>query len=283
MTIETHAGKQYFIFEGHRLAYLAEGDPTAPTLVMVHGWLSHAGYFWPLFEAFRHTHYCIAIDLLGHAESDKPPMGDYSVAANARRVLALADTLGVQRFTLIGHSMGGQIGYLLAANKPDRVDTLVTIAGVVTGRLSHYIRWVHWPVFRIGAAFPFTWELSRLAVRRQWRWYTNIFDRPILHEPEMFPVQSVDHAVALRPGSEKAFFRELVEIARCELTGDLTRITQPTLVIFGKQDGTVPLVNAYLARARIPNAHLTLIDRCGHSPISEQPTQVVAAIRAFLL
>lgn len=282
MMDSTLGEKQFLTFEGQRLAFLAAGDPAAPALVMVHGWSSHSGVFWPLLEAFRDTHYCVALDLLGHADSDKPVNGDYSIAANARRVLALADHLGLDRFTLIGHSMGGQIGCFLALNAPGRVERLVSIAGVVTGRLSRYVRWVHLPVFAAGARFPELWEFSRIALRRDWRWYINIFDRPVLYEPEMFPVKSVDHDIATRAGSEVPFYRELIEIARCDLSGQIGKITQPTLVIFGKQDGTVPLVNGYLAKQRIPGATLVLLDRCGHSPLAEQPTQVVAAVRAFL-
>ncbi|MDX1992601.1 MAG: alpha/beta hydrolase [bacterium] len=273
---------QSFINQGERLHYRTAGDSQNPPLVMVHGWTSYSGYWWPIFEALADTHYCIAIDLLGHGSSDKPRDGNYSITTNTRRVLALADHLGLDTFTFIGHSMGGQIGYNIALLHPERLERLITISGVASGRLSRYIRWVHLPVFYVGAMLPSIYEFSRLAVRRNWRWYMNIFDPPIVYDPSAYPVASMDHQMALVPGGEMAFYRELVEIPRHDLSDRLHEITTPTLVIFGRQDGTVPLMDAYLAGGCIPNAELVLIDRCGHSPLTEQPTQVVEAVRRFL-
>ncbi len=82
--------QQYLTIDGHCIAYITAGDPAAPPLVMVHGWLSHAGVWRSTFEAFQDSHFCVAIDLLGLAASDKPANGDYSIPAQAKLVLALS-------------------------------------------------------------------------------------------------------------------------------------------------------------------------------------------------
>jgi 2-hydroxymuconate-semialdehyde hydrolase len=98
-----------FTFDNHQLTYTTAGHADAPPLLLIHGWLSYRGVWQQTMEAFKDSHYCVAIDLLGFGNSDKPADADYSIAAQGQRVLQLANALGIDRFTLMGHSMGGQI------------------------------------------------------------------------------------------------------------------------------------------------------------------------------
>jgi len=92
--------------DNHKLTYTKVGHSDAPPLLMIHGWLSYRGVWRQTADAFKNSHYCVAIDLLGFGNSDKPADADYSIAAQGQRVLQLADALGFDRFTLMGHSMG---------------------------------------------------------------------------------------------------------------------------------------------------------------------------------
>src|SRR5262245_3749150 len=95
----------------------APGVPTpgAPPALMIHGWFSYRGVWQSTLEALQARHYCVALDQLGFGASDKPRDGDYRIEAHARRVLDVADTLGLERFALLGHSMGGQVALCVAA------------------------------------------------------------------------------------------------------------------------------------------------------------------------
>ncbi|MBZ0279269.1 MAG: alpha/beta hydrolase [Anaerolineae bacterium] len=272
--------RQFMTIDGYKIAYLVVGNPTNPPLVLVHGWLSHAGFWKPTLEAFQDTHYCVAVDLLGHGLSDKPHDGDYSISAQARRVLAVADGLGVKRFTWIGHSMGGQIGLYTAINHPERLDQLVSVAGVVTGKLSAYVRYVMKPVFWLGSLFPPMWNASRWATR--WRWYTDLFDRPIIYDVRHNHIDPIDRQMAIQPGVEISMYRDLEAIAACDLTGDLSKIRTPTLVIFGKQDNTVPVEHGYLVKQYVKGSQLVLLDKCGHVPMTEKRLAYLEALKTFL-
>jgi pimeloyl-ACP methyl ester carboxylesterase len=274
--------KQQITIDGHQIAYLAEGDPRQPALIMVHGWLSHAGVWDQTIDAFCNRYYCVAIDLLGHAGSDKPRDGDYSIPAQARRVMALADHLGISTYRHLGHSMGGQIGLYTALHYPERLDALISVSGVVTGRLSAYIRLIHWPVFWFGAMFPAVWNFSRIAARRGWRWYTDIFDRPIFLHPRQFPTDTYDREMATLRGVEVPFYRELGAISGCDLSDRLDEVRARTLVVFGRQDGTVSVRQGEMMAARIPGAQIALIDDCGHSPMREKPVEYLSALKRFL-
>ena len=62
----------------------------------------------------------------------------------------------------------------------------------------------------------------------------------------------------------------------------LKHVQAPTLVLFGQQDGVVPVTQGRLAAQHIPQAQLALIDQCGHYPMYEQPERYLAHLNAFL-
>ncbi|NWG15983.1 MAG: alpha/beta hydrolase [Chloroflexi bacterium] len=277
------SSRQFVTVDGYRLAYVTAGDPSAPPVVMVHGWLSHARIWRQTLDALRDSHYCVALDLLGHGFSDKPPDGDYSIPAQAARVLRLADALGLDTFAYMGHSMGGMIGlYIASTAAPERVTRLIDVSGVANGRLSPYVRRLLTPIYATGAIFPAIWSFSRVAMR--WRWYAITYDRALYADPRRAfePVESEDRQMALMPGNEIPAYRDLQAIAALDLTEALARVQAPTLVLFGKSDGTVPVENGHLAHRRIPNSRLVLLDDCGHIPMTEQPLAYLDAVQAFL-
>jgi pimeloyl-ACP methyl ester carboxylesterase len=273
--------RQFFAIDGYRLGYVACGDPASPPLLMVHGWLSHARFWRQTMAAFEHTHYCVAVDLLGHGYSDKPPDGDYSIAAHAARVLKVADALNLSEFTCIGHSMGGQIGLYLAFNDPERVIKLISVDGVVTGRLSAYMRYVMTPIFWFGALVPSIWNITRILMR--YGWYRAIFDKPLFYQPDVSPYGSEDREMALAHGNEIPAYRGLKALTSVDLSGALPKIKAPTLAIFGEFDNCVPVSDGKLIQRDVPGSKLVLIKECGHTPMLEQPGQYLDTVREFLI
>lgn len=106
---------------------LEQGD--TPVLAL-HGWLDNAQSFAPL-APFLGAIDLVALDLLGHGRSAHRPEGvRYHFDDNLFDVLKAADRLGWERFHLLGHSMGGAIGTLIAAACPNRVISMVNIEGL---------------------------------------------------------------------------------------------------------------------------------------------------------
>jgi len=110
---------------GVRVAGLRQpGD--GPRVLALHGWLDNAASFVPLAPHLPHLD-LVAIDLPGHGHSAHLPIGAvYTTPAAITHVLDVADALGWDRFTLIGHSMGAGIASLTAAVS-DRIERLVAI------------------------------------------------------------------------------------------------------------------------------------------------------------
>jgi len=108
---------------GIQLAYRVSGSPGAPPLVLLHGLGDGAASWEGVAPAFARRWRVYAPDLRGHGRSDRT--GNYSVELMEADLLGFLDALGLDRVDLIGHSMGGLVGYLLAGDHPERVARLI--------------------------------------------------------------------------------------------------------------------------------------------------------------
>ena len=110
-----------------RITALRAGEPQGRKVLALHGWLDNAASFVPLAAHFPHLD-LVMLDLPGHGRSAHlAPGAEYTLAVALNAALDVADTLGWDRFSLLGHSMGAGIASLLAASLPDRVERLVAI------------------------------------------------------------------------------------------------------------------------------------------------------------
>ena len=143
---------------GIRLAYRVWGSPGAPPLVLLHGLGEGAADWDGVAPAFARQRRVYAPDLRGHRRSDRP--GDYSVELMEADVRGFLDALELDRVDLIGHSMGGLVGYLLAGDYPERVGRLI-LEDVAALRPRE-----RGALQRPEGELPYDWEMV-LAIRRQ--------------------------------------------------------------------------------------------------------------------
>jgi pimeloyl-ACP methyl ester carboxylesterase len=118
-----------------RLAAKAWGDSALPPLLAVHGWLDNAASFDALAPLIATHFHIVALDLPGHGHSQhRPPGVRYHFVDYLDDVLAAADVLGWEKFSLLGHSLGGGISSFIAAAFPERVQNLflIEVAGAVS-------------------------------------------------------------------------------------------------------------------------------------------------------
>jgi pimeloyl-ACP methyl ester carboxylesterase len=234
-------------------------------------------------ETLQDRFFCVAIDLPGFGESDKPRNGDYTIARQARHTLEIADHFGFDRFTVIGHSMGGQIAtYLAASLAPERVHQLVSVAGVVTGKLVDKVQNLTRHMVAIGEKFPAAYRFSRVLV--EWKPLGCWMFEPWFYKPERLPFDSwkLDRRMAMNPEIASSTARAWDSLNATDLTGCLRDIPSPALVIFGTMDGTVPVDQAYLFKEQLPTAQLIVLEQCGHFPMYEKFEEYIAALGGFL-
>ncbi|HEX7915140.1 alpha/beta hydrolase [Rudaea sp.] len=118
-----------------QLAAKVWGDPALPPLLAVHGWLDNAASFDALAPLLATHFHIVALDLPGHGRSQHRPAGvRYHFVDYLDDVLAAADALGWEKFSLLGHSLGGGIASFVAAAFPERVEKLflIEVAGAVS-------------------------------------------------------------------------------------------------------------------------------------------------------
>lgn len=275
-------GKSYEI-EGDNIAYTMAGREISPPLIMLHGWMSHRGVWQHSMEILQHSHRCIAVDLLGFGVSDKPKDGDYSIPAQGKRILEIADYLDCKHFQLIGHSMGGQIAlYLASTLAPERVDKIVSVAGIVSGNMKPAITRIVARMVAAGKQSPGLYNRARSMIRRSW--FANLLFRPWFYKMNAipFPVWEMDRQMATRRDIYNSAYQSYQAIRQLDLARDIRDIRAPTLAIFGKQDRVTPLSEGQLIKERVPEGQMAVIDRCGHFPMYEQREKYLQLLHAFL-
>src|SRR5215210_5945549 len=121
---------------GHRVAYRSAGS--GPAIVLVHGITSTSATWERVLPALAKRFTVIAPDLLGHGGTAKP-RGDYSLGAYASGVRDLLVTLGHERATFVGHSLGGGVAMQLAYQFPERCERLILVDSGGLGREVHLL------------------------------------------------------------------------------------------------------------------------------------------------
>ncbi len=144
---------------GYRRAFRIAGD--GPALLLIHGIGDNSSTWREIIPHLARKYTVIAPDLLGHGRSDKP-RSDYSVAGYANGVRDLLSVLGIDRVTVVGHSLGGGVAMQFAYQFPQLIDRLVLVsAGGVTKDVHPALRALSLPglsealkLLRIPGAMP---------------------------------------------------------------------------------------------------------------------------------
>ncbi len=119
-----------FVSQGLRLNVCAWGRAAAPPLVLLHGVRDHARSWDRIAEAFAGRYRVLAPDLRGHGDSEWAKGGFYLSEGYVFDLAELVETLRLETFSLIGHSLGGNVGLRYAALFPEKVRGIVAIEGL---------------------------------------------------------------------------------------------------------------------------------------------------------
>lgn len=258
-----------------KVHYIDEGS--GPAVILIHGFAGSTFSWRRILPDLARTHRVVALDLPGFGFSDRDPALDYGQAAQAERVVALMDLLGIQRATLIGHSMGGAIAERVAAGHPGRVERLVLVAAVNAGEAPGARRrgMAAGPMFALMGVAQRSpsamYALGRRALARM------VHDRAYATEEVMRGY--IDPL--LLPGTVAAV-RKMAAASRDETPVNLAAITAPTLVLSGASDTAIPPERGEALAAAIPGARHAAIPEAGHLVAEERPEAFLEEVLAFL-
>lgn len=125
MTVAVQPESRFLDVNGLRLHHLDWGNPAAPALVCVHGFRGTAHAFDGFARRFRDRFHVLALDVRGRGDSAWSPEGNYRYEDYTRDLELVTDALGLDRFNLVGTSMGGIIAMIYAGRHPERLARLV--------------------------------------------------------------------------------------------------------------------------------------------------------------
>jgi pimeloyl-ACP methyl ester carboxylesterase len=253
-----------------RLYFEVRGDGE-PLLVMV-GFAVSCAVMEPLAELYATRLQCITYDHPGTGRSSRRPV-PYTTAHLAASAIRLLDELGIEAAHVAGLSMGGIVAQELALRFPHRVRGLILVSTSTSGPLS-----TPPDLRRIAAAAPRMVGGSLLR-RRPWL-------APALFSPA-FVARDPDRADALlRPmTAHLSAWGTLGQLCAASLHDralDLHRIRAPTLVLHGDRDVLVPVSNARLLAAGIPDAELRVFPGAGHGVALEHAEETFSLMCEWL-
>jgi pimeloyl-ACP methyl ester carboxylesterase len=270
--------------DGVRILYLSAGDPSEPTVVLLHGGIVDcASLSWGgVLDRLAEGRHVVAPDLAGYGESDRPD-ADYSTAWHVGVVESFLDARGFDSPSVVGLSLGGGIGIGLALRSPGRVDHLVPVDSYGLGRdlPNGTLSWALSRVPRIN-------ELSLWLLARSERLTRASLDG-IVVDPDAVPDEVVAelHERVGRPEAGEAFRRwRGAEVTRdgyrTDYTDRLGELQAPTLFVHGEADELFPVEWARDAAERVPDARLETFDGVAHWPPREAPDRFLEALDGFL-
>jgi len=267
--------------QGQLVHYRDEGPRSDVTpLVLLHGTSASLHTWEGWVKALRGQRRVISLDLPGFGltgpYSGKYADTPYTAANDARFVLDVLDALKVQRFSVGGNSLGGEVAWRLAASVPQRVDRLVLVdaAGYAFDT----------------AAVPLAWRVARLPVVGSL--LEQLLPRPLIvsglvdvyADPKRITEPLVDRyfELTLRSGNRHA----LVQRIRGFQLGDgqalIATIKAPTLILWGGRDQLIAPAWAERFHRDIAGSRVVLLPTLGHAPQEEDPAASLAPVRAFL-
>ncbi|MFE9998130.1 bifunctional 3-oxoadipate enol-lactonase/4-carboxymuconolactone decarboxylase PcaDC [Streptomyces avermitilis] len=241
------------------LNHRAEGPVTAPPLLLGPSLGTSYALWDKVAPELSVTHRVIRWDLPGHGGSPAGLIGPGATVADlAELVLALADSLGIDRFAYAGVSLGGAVGLHLAAHHPERVSSLAVLCSS-----AHFNGAQPW---RERAELVRREGVAPVAATAGSRWFTPGFTVPDLVQ---------DH----RDADPDAYAACCDALAAFDLRDRLSSITAPTLLVAGREDPATPPAHLREIADAVPGASLTEIAGASHLAPAERPEAVLAALR----
>ena len=255
-----------------------EGNRDGQVLVLLHGSNASLHTWEPWVARLKDRYRIISVDQIGHGLTGPNPTGQYDAAAFVGTLDALMVKLGIERFALVGNSMGGYVAWEYALAHPDKLTGLVLVdaAGPPEDPGKKL------PIgFRI-ARMPGVSKLALVITPR------SLFERSLhqsVSNQAIVTPAAIDRYWELNryPGNRAATGLRFAQYGkRNRNTGRLGEINVPTLILWGAEDKLIPVSGADWFAAQIPSAVKIVYPGIGHIPMEEDPDRTAADLDRFL-
>lgn len=258
--------------DGVGIHYLEVGE--GPALVLIHGLGASTFTFRRIVPDLARRFRVVALDLKGFGFSERPA-GDYSLGTQVALVRQVMDRLGIDRGSVLGHSMGGVVAMRLALTHPERVERLILASSASDMDLGRHAWGAAVAGRMLPVIAPFTLHNRRF---RELSLKSGYYD----------PAGCTEEVIQgyMLPGTVRGYLRALGNtMAHWRRDPPLrpAEITQPTLILWGAADRWLPPSRGERLHGLIPNSRLALVSGGGHLFLEEQPEAALRLIEEFLL
>lgn len=252
--------------------YYEEHGGGEPLLLIMGFTVSSIGWYWnvPSFAADFRT---IVFDNRGVGQSDKPD-SPYSMPMFADDTAGLLDGLGIDQAHVFGISMGGMIAQEFALRHPQRVKTLIlgcTHCGgpqVIPSQDAEVLNMLE--------------NIEALDVQQAAIVMTKVAVTPWFMQKHMDVLMQMNQMSLQHPTPKHGMVRQMQAIQGHDTYERLPRISAPTLVMTGKEDGLVPPENSVTLARRIPHADLVMLANASHMFPMELPNATAEIVKGFI-
>ncbi|HVN70917.1 MAG TPA: alpha/beta hydrolase [Desulfomonilia bacterium] len=256
--------------DGYKMAYL-ERKGGGEVIILLHGFGADKDV-WDRFVRYMPKDYrVIAFDLPGHGESFKDNDKPYTIDFMTQGLAGAVDALKLDRFHLVGNSMGGWVGMLYTARNPDRVITLglFDTAGTKSPEPSDLARALE--------------KGQSLLVPKTDESFFRLMKLGFYKEPFLpWPIRQVLARKAVKNAPFKEKMWNDIHGKQTDVLGILPDLRLPVLILWGADDRITDISVVQVYERYLPNAKTVIIPSCGHMPMVERPKETLDHYVTFL-
>jgi pimeloyl-ACP methyl ester carboxylesterase len=265
---------KFVVIDGVRLHYRDEGS--GPVVVLLHANYSSLFMWEPWVASLRDHYRVIRVDLPAHGLTGPEPNGNYTLERIQALFERFVDERGLQRFTVVGTSIGGTVAMRYTAAHPERIERLVLIS---PGSLEARVRGRTTP-----ANVPRVADILGYVMPKA-------FTRFLLTNDYGDPARLTDavtdewYEMWMREGNRLAMINLLRQYVSGGVEDKIRAVKVPVLLIWGEKNKRVPLALAYETQKLLensPEVRLEVLPGIGHMLVQEAPAQSAQLIRRYL-
>ena len=263
---------------GINLHYLDWGNEGKPKILLLHGLRGHCHSWDDVSTAFCQDYHIIALDQRGRGDSDWAPEGDYSSCSFVADLEAFCEEIGFDKFTLIGHSMGGRNSMAFAGDNAQKLDRLVIVdigpdldpRG--SGRITQEIIDVPEEFDSFEDMYAYQSKQNRFCSE-------SVLRRRLTYASKQLANGKYGWRYDLEIREQR---RNNTAPKPSDLWVNLPGIECPTLIVRGSETDTLALATAEKMLEVLPNGRLVHVDKAAHMVFEDNPAEFIKVLHDFI-
>ncbi len=262
------------VVDGHRYRYLDNQREGKPTILFIHGFAADKDNWTRMALFLRKDYRLVAIDLLGHGESDQPMQPvSYRISAQVERLHRVVQAIGLGKLHLVGNSMGGHIAGFYAARYPEQT---ASVSFLNNGGIISPVATEAWQAIARGEPNPLVIRQPEDAER----FFAHVMAAP------PFMTGAIKRYFAEQSMARQALNDYIFTFMQGEhfenLATELPKISAPAQIIWGEDDRLLHVSSVAVMEPLLQHSKVLILPETGHAPMLERPKAVARALDAFI-